>query len=227
MLKSMRLLTNLRVWSRSVGGGTAAPLHVLLFLLLLLSFPLDCTCYRVGDVVDTIIKTSKESTDALNSQMPMFGVSSTALFTEAPSDTSFSLAFQEGMRPLPWIEMVNHKKVPLKEVIVTFVYSKSGDGTIHAVSSETIYDKNSNQEEGFRVKYQWIEEEEVDLQSGSIAMFLGVCVVSIMVLVQSCKNGSSGGFDASQRDGMLMNDAPSYDAYQQSNMHATGIPKWD
>lgn len=202
---------------------SVCPAAALLLLVLLLSFPSHGTCYRVGDVVDTIVRTSEESTDTLNSQMPLFGVPSTALFTEAPPESSFTLAFQEGMRPLPWIELKNHKKQPLKQVIVTFVYSKSGDGTIHAVSSETIYEKD-NDEEGFRVKYQWVEEEEVDLQSGSIAMFIGVCIVFIIVLIQSC-NGSSG-FDASQqRDGIT--DAPSYDAYQQSNMHASGIPKWD
>lgn len=167
-----------------------------LLLLSLLSFSLYCTGYRVGDVVDTIVKTSEQSTDALNSQMPMFGVPTTAIFSEAPSDSSFSLAFQEGMRPLPWMEMVNHKKQPLKEVIVTFVYSKSGDGAIHAVSSETIYSENKDVE-GFRVKYQWVEEEEVDLQSGSIVMFLGVLIASLVVLIQSC---GGAGFDISQRD---------------------------
>ena len=176
-------------------------------------------------MVDTVVRTPEESTDALNSQMAMFGVPTTAIFSEAPSDSSFSLAFQEGMRPLPWIEMVNHKKQPLKEVIVKFVYSKSGDGTIDAVSSETIYSDDKNDEEGFRVKYQWVASEEIDLQSGSIVMFLGVLIVSVMVLIQSC---SGGGFDFSQRGDDGTDAQSTFDVYGQAQTSvASGMPKWD
>jgi len=195
----------------------------LLLFLLLISVPFRCSSYRVGDVVDTIVRTPEESTDALNSQMPLFGVPSSAIFTELPE--RLSLAFQEGLRPLPWIEMYDHKKRPLKEMTVTFVYSKSGDGTIHAVSSETKYSDARSDSEGFRVKYQWKEEEEVDLQSGAVVMFLAVCIVSIIVLLQSC---TGSGFEGIHHHDESSSMPSSYEAYgQPSTFAASGMPKWD
>lgn len=176
----------------------------------------------MGDVVDTMIRTSEESTDVLTSQMPQFGISSSAVFDESPPEGSFSLAFNEGMRPLPWMAMYDNKKRPLKEISVTFVYSRSGDGTIHAVSSETTY-SDAKGEGGFRVKYKWVQEEKVDLQSGMTVMFLGVCIVSIIVLLQSCN-----GLDASRaQDGNSATSSYEQVPYGQQAAVSSGMPKWD
>lgn len=192
-----------------------------IFVLFLLSFPVRCSSYRVGDIVDTILRTAEGSTDVLNSQMPMFGVQSTAVFSETPD--RFSLAFHEGLRPLPWIETVDNTERALKEITVTFVYSESGDGAIHAVSSEATYSKEKSSDEGFRVRYQWVEEEEVDLQAGSAVMFLAVCIVSIIVLLQSCGETGAG---ASLSDNSFGTATP-YESYGQETQVASGMPKWD
>jgi hypothetical protein len=143
----------------------------------------QCSSYRVGDVVDTIIRTPEETTEALSSQMPLFGVPSNAVFFESPP--RFSLAFQDAGIPLPWVEMSSRKR-QLDELIVTFVYSRSGDGAIHAISSEAKYEDAKPGSEGFRVRYEWVEEEEVDLRSGSAVMFLAVSIASIVILLQTC-----------------------------------------
>lgn len=198
---------------------------LLLFLILLFAVPLSSSSYRIGDVVDTIVRTPQESKDALNHQMPQFGVPSSTMFYETPQ--RFSLAFQEGLRPLPWIDLQNKRNQPLKQVIVTFVYSKSGDGTIYSVSSETSYSDVQSGREGFRVLYQWKEEEQVDLAAGSMVMFLVVCIVSILVMVQTCTGTA---FHAPHSSSDASATSTSYGDYsypQQQPVHAGAIPKWD
>lgn len=194
-----------------------------LLFILLLSLPFYSTSYRIGEAVDTILRTPEESTDALTSQMPLFGVPSTAIFTEDVD--RFSLAFQEGLKSLAWIPVYNHKKRPLQELIVTFVYSRSGDGTIYSVSSEAVYSNDKSDNEGFRVKYKWVQEEEVDLQAGALVMFVGVCIVSVIVLIQAC---IGSGYDhSSHRDGNGATASSSYEAYGQQTSVSSGMPKWD
>lgn len=192
----------------------------LLLLLLFVSLPWQCSCYRVGDVVDTIIRTPEETTEALSNQMPLFGVSSNAVFFESPP--RFSLAFQDARIPLPWVEMSSRKR-QLDELTVTFVYSRSGDGAIHAISSEAKYEDAKPGSEGFRVRYEWVEEEEVDLRSGSTVMFLAVSIASIVILLQTCSGKETG---PSQRENNSDNSSP-YDTYGERVNIASGAGKWD
>ena len=192
----------------------------LLLLLLFVSLPWQCSSYRVGDVVGTIIRTPEKTADALSNQMPLFGVSSDTEFFESPP--RFSLAFQDGMIPLPWVEISSRKR-QLDELIVTFVYSRSGDGAIHAISSEAKYDDAKLGREGFRVRYEWVEEEEVDLRSGSAVMFLAVSVASIVILLQSCSGKGTG---PPQRVNDSNNSSP-YDTYGEQVNIASGAGKWD
>lgn len=192
----------------------------LLLLLQFVSFPWQCSSYRVGDVIDTIIRTPEETTDALSNQMPLFGVSSDAVFFESPP--RFSLAFQDGMVPLPWVEMSSRKR-HLDELVVTFIYSRSGDGAIHAISSEAKYEDAKPGSEGLRVRYEWIEEEKVDLRSGSTVMFLAVSIASIVILLQIC---SGKGTDPSQGENDSDNSSP-YDTYGEHVNIASGAGKWD
>lgn len=172
------------------------------------------------------MRTDKGTTDALTSQMPLFGIPTSTVFTEDVD--RFSLAFQEGLRSLPWISVYDHKKRPLEQVRVTFVYSKTpnGGGTIHAVTSETTYSKDrSDSDEGFRVSYVWKEEEQVDLQSGLIVMCLVVCIAAMIVMIQSCTgSGMDLGHQGDENSGLS-----SYEqAYgQQSATISSGMPKWD
>lgn len=190
-----------------------------LLLVLFVSLPWQCSSYRVGDAVETIIRTPEETKDALSNQMPLFGVSSDAAFFESP--TRFSLAFMDGMVPLPWVEMYNRKR-QLDELVVTFVYSRSGDGAIHAISSEAKYEDAKSRSEGFRVRYQWIEEEEVNLRSGSAVMFMAVSIASVLILLQTC----SGKGTPSQRENDSDNSSP-YDTYGKQVNIASGSGKWD
>ena len=221
ILIKMMSATECRVRAKTDRWICSPSWRQLFVLLLLASCPFQGTSYLVGDVVDTIVRTPDETTDALNSQMPVFGVPSTAVFPETPE--RLSLSFHEGLRQLPWIETMDSKKRPLKEITVTFLYSKSGDGAIHAVSSETTYDDDKSTDEGFRVRYKWVEEEEVDLQSGSIVMFLVVFVVCIIILVQSCSGTGAG---VSQQDNSFGSSTP-YESYGQQTNIASGMPKWD
>lgn len=73
---------------------------------------------------------------------------------------------------------------------VIFVYSKSGEGRIHRVSSKAIWSDNKrsrlDKNVPIDVSFEWVEEEAVDLQAGSSVMFLTVLVVSILFLLQLC-----------------------------------------
>ena len=198
----------------------SAPWSLLSILLVLVVSPWQCASYRVGDTVDTIIRTPEETADALSNQMPLFGVPSVEVFFESPA--RFSLAFQEGLRPLPWVELQDSRKRALEEVIVTFVYSRSGDGTIHSISSQPKYKDTTRESgnQGFRVRYEWVEEETVDLRSGLAFMLLAVSIASIAILIQSCT-------DPSQGENASSGNSASYDSYGDQINVASGAGKWD
>jgi hypothetical protein len=142
--------------------------------------------YRVGEAVDTDIRMGSILTDALRSQMPMFGIPSTARFQFEETIPSFSLQFEDGLRGIPTVPLVNSKQQALGRLQVTFVYSKSGAGAIHTVISQAEYGSNLDSSESFLVDYQWIEEEQVQLTAGKGVMFLAVFVVSIVFLISLC-----------------------------------------
>lgn len=91
------------------------------------------------------------------------------------------------------------------------------------VSSEAKYEDAESRSEGFRVRYEWVEEEEVDLRSGSTVMFLVVSIASVVILLHTCSGKGTG---PSQRENDSDNSSP-YDTYGEQVNIASGAGKWD
>jgi len=182
----------------------------LAFVLSILScLPFACVSYRVGDAIDTIIRTETSAEDALRHQMPIFGVSSTAGFDVSEK---FALAFEEGLRPLPFISAEI-----LDKLEVIFVYSKSG--TIHSISSTPHIGDNKSKH--VRVHYKWIEEEDVDIVGAGAVMFIATFLATITMLIQACADTSFDDEDDHRRGGS------SHGSSLGSGGAAFGVPKWD
>lgn len=176
------------------------------------------SAYKVGGLIDTSLRTESATIDAMRSQMPVFGRSTMIHFPETPP--RFSLVFEEGMRPLPWVEGRN-----LESIHITFVYSKSGDGFIHAISSSPKYGRAAT--EGFRVEYKWLEEQEVDPRVGAAIMFLMTFLATIVMLVNAC--GVMGEEDAKAGGGYGDDDSDLSSSFSRGHHQQTsvGVPKWD
>src|SRR5688572_589560 len=93
--------------------------------------------YRIGDIVDTIMWSDAPSEDFTRSSMPRFGIPTTVQYPEMRR--RFSLGFEEGLFAIPWIDVKTTRGEVLDKLVVNFIYSKSGDGTIHSIYSETTY----------------------------------------------------------------------------------------
>lgn len=182
-----------------------------LFLLLLSCLPFTCVSYRIGDVIDTVIRTETSAEDALRHQMPIFGISSTAGFDVSEK---FALAFEEGLRPLPFISADT-----LDKLEVIFLYSKSG--TIHSISSTPHLIVGDSKSNHVRVHYKWIEEEDVDIVGAGAVMFIATFLATILMLIQACAGTS---FD--DEDGGSSHGAHG-SSVQSSTGAAYGVPKWD
>eukprot|EP00529_Nitzschia_sp_RCC80_P032185 CAMPEP_0113445502 /NCGR_PEP_ID=MMETSP0014_2-20120614/3220_1 /TAXON_ID=2857 /ORGANISM="Nitzschia sp." /LENGTH=220 /DNA_ID=CAMNT_0000336557 /DNA_START=268 /DNA_END=931 /DNA_ORIENTATION=- /assembly_acc=CAM_ASM_000159 len=146
--------------------------------------------YRVGDLVDAVVSTrSMTNIELLLNSRPLFGVPKTIQLARLPE--RFSMHFEEGLHSLPYVDGQT-----LEALVVTFVYSKSGDGRIHSVTSKAIRtDAGSarmaatggrEEKKPIDVVFEWVEEEAVDLSSGTSIMFLAVMMVSIIYLIQLC-----------------------------------------
>jgi hypothetical protein len=145
--------------------------------LLLLLLVVHTDAYRLGDAVDTIMWTKNESNTMKRAEMPMFGEFSRA--TIDIKEGLFSFGFEDGLHMLPWIEAKD-----LKKIVVTFVFSKSGDGAIHSVS--TSMERGTSEENSFAIEYRWVEEAPVELQAGVCVMLLASLVASVVFLLQAC-----------------------------------------
>jgi hypothetical protein len=200
-----------------------------LFLMLAASLFLGSTvttAYRMGDAVDTDIRLTSGTSDALRSQMPQFGVNSKANFRfEDQQADSFSLQFEDGLRGLPWVSLVKFKGQALEKLIVTFVYSKSGGGTIHTVLSEPVYQEMAarpQQAGSFQVQYVWVEEANVHLHAGQAVMFLAVFLASLYFICYSCGLVEGDGPRNSDRNGGASNDS-----WNVPQADPGAVPKWD
>ena len=191
----------------------------LLLLQVLLFFLSTLNAYRLGDAVDTILRTESSAEDVLRSQMPLFGQTSTALFTMSSlTSPYFSLSFEEGLRPLPWFKLENSKGEMLERLEVTFVHSRSGDGAIFSVSGNAYYGEISD---ALLVQYNWIEEGDVDVKSASAVMLLLVLLASVLMLLSSCNLSID---DENYRRETSFSDQPvTSSGYEQP----IGVPKWD
>ena len=173
--------------------------------------------YRVGDAVDTDLVVDGVPSDALRSQMPLFGVDSkTEIAVPIDDDRRrrhFSLQFEDGLWTLP-AAALQRKGEWLESVRVQFVYSKSGVGAIHAVrSTATTY---GGDPEKFAVEYEWIPEEAVHLTAGYAAMFFAVLVSSLYFILASC---DMLGGPPIETDGS--------GSRSQQQQFGASVPKWD
>ena len=114
-----------------------------------------------------------------------------------------SMSFDEGFHHISWIDIYNPSQQPthrraLETLIIKFVYS-ANDGSIHSVQQDTRYrDNNSGGGGGnnkmmpksFTVEYVWIEEADVDLESGIFVLFAVVFFIALFVMVDVCCGGS-------------------------------------
>jgi hypothetical protein len=191
-----------------------------LLLVWTIAFVARSDAYRVGDVVDTDLVIDSVPSDALRSQMPLFGVRWTAhvRFNVDPAKArTFSLQFEDGLWTLPVTPLVTKGKTIsdgqqyLERMTVQFVYSKSGVGAIHSVvGKDAVY--STERRPFFTVEYQWIEEEAVYVTAGHAVMFLAVLVASILFLLISC--------------GVIAEDGAAATS-GNSSVHSVSVPKWD
>lgn len=178
---------------------TIPKLQSILHLLLLVVPPCPfAAAYRVGDVVDTTVSTqSATSIDLLMANRPLFGIPRSVHLLRLPE--RFSLSFEEGLHSLPYFD-----GQLLDQLVVTFVYSKSGEGRIHSVTSRAVRSPKGrpfSEKQPIVVSFEWVEEEAVDLEAGSSVMFLATLLVSIIFLAQLCSvaDGDEGNDDTQSR----------------------------
>ena len=147
------------------------------------SFSLFADAYRVGDTIDAAFTTRSDmGIEMLIANQPSFGVTKTIRMARLPE--RFSISFEDGLYTIPYVDASSTEKL-----IVTFMYSKSGVGRIHSVTSKVIESakkRRIDRSKQLEIVFDWVEEAEVDLAAGGIVMFLAVFVVSIMFLLQLC-----------------------------------------
>lgn len=153
---------------------TRSPFSKVLILLLVGKYS---NGYRIGDNVDTILWTKNGASTVKRTEMPLFGE-----FSRATIDIKqgiFSFGFEDGLHMLPWIEAKD-----LKKIVVTFVFSRSGSGSIHSISTSS--ERGASDENSFEIEYRWEEEAPVEILSGVCAMLLASLVASVFFLLQTC-----------------------------------------
>jgi hypothetical protein len=168
--------------------------HICALFLALLSFFNNHQClttteaYRIMDVVDATMYTRSFPVELLMASMPLFGVPRTVKIPRVLE--RFSLSFEEGLHSLPYIDGQS-----LETLQVTFIYSRSGEGRIHSVTSNAIRSPKGrpiDQKVPINVEFIWVEEEAVNFNAGISVMFLATLVSSILFLIQLCAaNGGS------------------------------------
>lgn len=178
--------------------------RAIIIAMLLLVFGNEIAwAYRLGDPIDTELSIDgAPPKDVYRSHMPHFGIRSRPEFA-LKSGSSFTLSFEDGLWILPMIYIETPRGDKLSSLEVTFVYSKSGHGMIHSVSCTPSYGEKKNKssareettstEDGtFRLKYVWIEEEDVNLAAGQSIMYLIVFVSTMIFSILSCTTNVDG-----------------------------------
>jgi hypothetical protein len=182
-----------------------------LFYFYLLSTSVQA--YRVGDALETDIRLGSSTADALRSQTPIFGLDTSARFQfDEDSSKTFSLNFEDGLWGLPAVALQNPQG-KLQSWQVTFVYSRSGDGTIHTVlSGQPEYHADRTQD-AFQVNYRWVQEEAVRVKDGQNIMYavvlVGCLIFTLTIFAMSGEEGV-----ASVNNG-------------SSNIHTSSEPKYE
>mmetsp|Transcript_6740 Transcript_6740/g.10552 ORF Transcript_6740/g.10552 Transcript_6740/m.10552 type:complete len:245 (-) Transcript_6740:357-1091(-) len=134
-----------------------------------------------------------------------------------------SMQFDEGFHHISTIDVFNPSQLPsrkaLDTLIIKFVYSASdgSDGSIHSVQQEMRYrDSQSNggglntMPKSFNVEYVWIEEADVDLDSGVFTLFAAVLLVAVLGMFDICCGSGSedngGTYTKTKRDSSKTTD---------------------
>lgn len=208
--------------------------RVVVHFLVLFLLGVGCTSYRTGDAVGLLIKADYQNIDGLRSQMPIFGVPSSALVKDIGMSRRISLSFAEGSRSTPWFDLVDMRMRSLRMLTVTFVYSKSG-GDIHSVTAKEEYSESADamgqhRNGQFRLQYNWVEEADVDPAGGATVVFILSLIVSVLILVHACgriESEDNGSGARSVNDHLSGSDGyPGY-ADQVSAVAGASVPKWE
>ena len=110
------------------------------------------------------------------------------------SRLSLSLQLDEGLHHTSAIDVFNRSTgKALHSLVINFVYSSS-DGSIHSVQQDAQYQqilKNGARKNeiprSFTVEYIWIEEADVDIDSGVFVLFTIICYFALFGMVSVCR----------------------------------------
>lgn len=151
--------------------------------LLVVTLVVCARAYKIGDNVDGIVWNGQDYFNSMRrAEMPLFGQSSIATFERRKGLLSFG--FEDGLHMLPWIGTEE-----LERLVVTFVFSKGGQGAIESVSINTVRGPSSSDD--IIVEYQWVEEIPASPQEGACAMLLFTLMACVAVLCQVCATSES------------------------------------
>lgn len=165
--------------------------------------------YRVGDAIDVDVLVGSEKHDVLRSQTPLFAMDSSCEFLVQSG--SFSMTFEDGLWGLPSIPMLARQGV-ITSWVITFVYSKSGDGEIHTVTYDApVYAtriQNDGERQTFTVSYRWIKEPELNTNAGQTAMVLIVVLASVYMISSRIDDD---GFEGTTRSSGNLGTVPKHE----------------
>lgn len=185
---------------------------LLLFLPPLLSLVTTAAeAYQAGDPIGLLLRTSEGTRDALRSQMPSFAVDTNVILSvdidpsrdESSNNAKLSMALTFGTgaesKSLPWVDVSDPAASAggrmLTTLQVTFVYASGGIRSVSqsATFGPLVKSGSGRNNQKIAVKYIWIEEASIDLDSGLWGMFVSVLVASLILLISAC--GSMGSSD--------------------------------
>jgi hypothetical protein len=158
-------------------------------LVLLWWCPGTLEAYRVGDSVDTEFFTDIATTpsDVLRYQMPLFGIRTRPKFQLTIAAKQVTFTFEDGLWALAAVPLKDRQGEPLQTLIVTLVYAGEHIKSITGKPTYRMPDQQNERPEGvFKVRYVWVEEEDVHLEAGQAVMYLVVFLAAVFYLVVSC-----------------------------------------
>ena len=155
--------------------------------------------YRRGQVVDTDIRLDARVSDALRSQMPLFGLDASAQFSfdsidavESPSTTTtFAMTFEDGLWTTPSVALQNRNHEYLQSFQVDFLYSKAGSLESVSTSQTPVYAKDKPK--FFRVDYKWTVEDAPHVVAAMNLMMIVVFAACIYFLFEAFSMSPDGG----------------------------------
>ncbi|GKY92682.1 hypothetical protein MPSEU_000238300 [Mayamaea pseudoterrestris] len=141
--------------------------------------------YRVGEAIDTDIRLDADISDALRSQRPLFGMTSSAQFlfsSTAEKSETFAMTFEDGLWTIPRTPLRNNNQEYLQSLQVDFIYSRAG--SVQSVSNQyPVY--NKDQPTYFSIDYKWTVEDAPHVQASMMLMVIVVFVACILFLLDA------------------------------------------